>query len=135
MARTAEQQEQAAERRERFRELCRRIAAMSEDQRAALAARLPIVTTEGHAISPFNSCLILSQFTGTPTIVGGFQQWRKRGRMVRKGEHGLAIWIPKGNRKADEQPKANDAEPASERTGFIMGYVFDVSQTDEHSAE
>ena len=68
----------AAERRERFKELAARVAAMSEDERSALVMRLgAIVTCEGHALSAFNSCLVLTQFP-TASMVGGFHQWCAR---------------------------------------------------------
>ena len=67
---------------------------MSEDERTALVMRLgAIVTCEGHALSAFNSCLVLTQFP-TASMVGGFHQWQPKGRKVKKGEHGLMIWIP-----------------------------------------
>jgi hypothetical protein len=47
---------------------------MSDDQRAELARRIPIVNPDGHPLSAYNCCLILSQFQGTPTIVGGFRR-------------------------------------------------------------
>ena len=115
---------QQLERRKAFRELAGRIGRMSPDERAALAARMPaIATIEGRALSPFNQCLLASQCPSA-TVVGGFRQWIKAGRAVRKGEHGFAIWVPTGQRKAD------DAED-SDKLGFILGTVFDVSQTQE----
>ena len=59
-----------------------------------------------------------------PSIVGGFQQWRKQGRMVRKGEHGYMIWIPT-HRKEEGAPEDDEGE-----LNFIIGYVFDVTQTE-----
>lgn len=132
---TPEQQQHAAERREAFKHLCQQVAAMSDDQRLQIAAAHGIITTEGHLLSPFNTCLLLSQFAGVPTIVGGFQQWRRKGRIVRKGCRGLMIWIPKAHRKAEAEPEPSAESQAKdpERTGFIMGYVFDVTQTDEQA--
>jgi hypothetical protein len=132
---TAEQKQKAAERRERFTVLAKQVAAMGEDERAALVMRMgAIATVEGRALSVFNSVLVLTQLSGA-SLVGCFLQWKAHGRSVRKGAVGLMIWIPtKG--KADG-PKAGDdvqAEPGSDgpkRAGFIMGTVFDVSQTEE----
>lgn len=126
---TEAQKAAAAEKRARFKEFCQRVAAMSEDDRALLAARMPVVNPEGHPLSPYNTCLLISQTDTAPTIVGGFQQWRKIGRQVRKGEHGLMIWCPSGKRKPADDSKPADDE--NDRPGFIMGYVFDISQTDE----
>ncbi len=53
---TAEQKAKAAERRERCRALAAQVAALSEDERAALVMKVgAIVTCEGRALSPFNS--------------------------------------------------------------------------------
>jgi hypothetical protein len=131
---TDEQKRKAAERRERFRALAARVADMSEDERTALVMRAgAVVTCEGRALSPFNSCLLLTQLP-TASMVGGFRQWLDKGRSVRKGEHGLMIWIPTGrNEKGEEDappPAGEGIDDAPKRAGFIMGTVFDVSQTD-----
>lgn len=132
---TAEQKAKAAQRRERFTELANDIARMSDDERAALVARVgAIVTCEGRALSVHNSCLVLTQLPAA-SMVGGFRQWMAHGRSVRKGEHGLMIWVPT-SRKADAAP--TDSPPAGEgeaagagkRAGFVMGTVFDVTQTE-----
>jgi antirestriction factor ArdC-like protein len=130
---TEAQRAAAAERRERFKALAARVAAMSEDERTGLVIRLgAIVTCEGHALSAFNSCLVLTQLP-TASMVGGFHQWRAKGRMVRKGEHGLMIWIPTGrkDKDSDAAPTSEDASAGeNKRSGFVMGYVFDVTQTE-----
>ena len=126
---TAEQRQKAAERRERFTALARQVAAMSDDERAALVAKVgAIVTWEGRALSAFNTCLILTQFP-TASMVGGFRQWKAHGRSVKKGERGLMIWIPTGKDEPDK-PTDDEAEGAAKRAGFVMGHVFDVSQTE-----
>lgn len=120
---TQEQREAAESRRKGFRELARKIGAMSPEDRAVLAAKLPaIVTVEGRALSIFNQCLIAAQCP-TATIVGGFRQWIKAGRCVRKGEHGVALWCPTGTRSDDNGVPVEDVH-------FIMGTVFDVAQTE-----
>jgi hypothetical protein len=131
---TDAQRAAAAERRERFKALAARVAAMSEDERSALVMKLgAIVTCEGHALSAFNSCLVLTQFPGS-SMVGGFHQWRAKGRKVRKGEHGLMIWIPTGRKDGTNEAatiaEGDGDEESVKRTGFIMGTVFDVSQTE-----
>src|SRR5262245_53593411 len=106
-----------------------------------------IRTIEGRELSIFNQCLLVNQL-GTASIVGGFQQWKRAGRSVVKGERGLAIWIPTGRRAAGADESA--AEPASGDVfslvdgepadgpgegqrgavrGFVIGTVFDISQT------
>ncbi len=117
------------ERRERFRSLAASVAALSPEQRNSLVARLgAVVTVEGHPLSLGNTCLVLLQIP-TASMVGGFQQWLKAGRAVQKGQHGCMIWIPTGRGKAGEDNPAADPEAAPERQGFVMGTVFDVSQT------
>ena len=110
----------------------RSVAVMSEDERTALVMRVgAIVTFEGHALSAFNSCLILTQLP-TASMVGGFHQWKTKGRKVKKGEHGLMIWVPTGRKDKDEDaaPAPEASEDKDKRAGFIMGTVFDVTQTE-----
>ena len=131
---TEAQRAAAADRRERFKALAARVAAMSEDERTALVMKLgAIVTCEGHSLSAFNSCLVLTQLP-TSSMVGGFHQWRAKGRKVRKGEHGLMIWIPTGRRDgADDAATVAESDSGADkekRAGFIMGTVFDVTQTE-----
>lgn len=124
---TPEQEDAARERRNTFRALAGKIGRMTADERGALAASLPVIATvEGRTLSVFNQCLVASQCP-TATLVGGFQQWIKAGRAVRKGEHGLAIWIPTMRQGKDEV----SGEDETAETHFIMGTVFDVSQTGE----
>jgi hypothetical protein len=135
---TAQQKVAAAERRARFTALAQRVAEMSDDERAALVAHVgAVVTCEGRALSVHNSCLVLTQLP-TASMVGGFRQWQAHGRRVKKGEHGLMIWVPT-SRKDDAEPAPTDGAPATDaskvegegkRSGFVMGTVFDVSQTE-----
>lgn len=128
---TEEQKAAAEARRESFRALSRQIAAMTPDERAALAARMPaVVTVAGHALSAFNSALLVHQ-NPTATVVGGFRQWLAANRCVRKGERGAAIWVPAGGRAEATQEGAEPNAEAGERPRFIVGYVFDVTQTQE----
>ena len=127
---TVDQKAKAAERRERFRGIVTQVAAMTDEQRGELVMRCgAVMTCEGRPLSPFNSCLLLTQFP-TSSIVGGFLQWKAHGRSVKKGEHGLMIWVPVGRKgeKADAQDAAETDEKKG--SGFIMGTVFDVSQTE-----
>jgi hypothetical protein len=136
---TPEQKAKAALRRERFRQLAAQVAEMTDDERAALVMKVgSVVTCEGRALSPFNSCLVLTQLP-TASMVGGFRQWLDKGRSVRKGEHGLMIWVPTGKAgqgttlvpSGEPEPTTGaGAEHDSKRSGFVMGTVFDVSQTE-----
>ena len=111
------------ERRARLREIASQVAKMSDEQRAALAARVSITTIEGRSLSMHNQCLLAYQIPSA-TIVGGFKQWIKAGRAVMKGQHGSVIWVPIGR-------KDKETGEIQERTGFVLGNVFDVSQTQE----
>lgn len=118
---TAEQVAKSEERKANFRALCKQVAGLSDDARAALASRCLAVNVEGHTLSQHNQCMIAMQCP-TATIVGGFRQWINNGRAVRKGEHGITIWVP-AFKKGDE------GQPDEKR--FVMGTIFDVSQTEE----
>jgi len=121
---TQEQQEQAKQRREAFKGLVKQVAAMPDAERIALSARLgSVVTVDGHQLSMRNTMLASLQRPGL-TIVGGFQQWRRSGRLVRKGEHGMMIWVPTVKRAEDGATVSDDD------IRFFTGTVFDVSQTD-----
>ena len=131
---TAEQKARAAERRERFRGFIAKVKAMTPEQRAALAARLPgVVTVEGHPLSLHNLCLIAYQRQDV-TLVGGFRQWQRHGRKVSKGQHGLMIWIPRIRKNGNGEHEDQDGETPDE-VRFLMGTVFDVSQTEEIEQE
>jgi len=122
--------EQKQEKRKKMKELCKKVANMPEDQRAALAERLPIATCEGHILSFFNNALIMFQGGIACTLVGGFQQWKRQGRIVMKGQHGYIIFFPKfpknGNGEDEEIENTDDPE-----IRFYTTTVFDVTQTTE----
>lgn len=72
----------------------------------------------------------------TLTDVDTFRGWKRRGRSVRKGEHGLRIIRPVGiddqatgndDQEDDERPADSDAAP---RVRFRVMVVFERSQTD-----
>ena len=127
---TAEQEAKMQARRAQFSTLAKQIAAMPEAQRLEMASRMAsVVTVEGRPLSIHNACMIACQNPAT-TLIGGFQQWIKAGRVVRKGEHGLMIWAPA---KRAEDPNRQPGEMSSKDSDslrFIPVTVFDVSQTD-----
>ena len=113
-----------AERKERIKQLRERLAGLSEAERQTLAARGMIATVEGRVLSLHNTLLVYIQSNGrTPTIVAGFQQWRRAGKSVRKGEHGYMIWFPVGQK--DEE--TGDIVSADT---YYTATVFDISQTE-----
>ena len=118
---TTAQRAAAKDRRAKLADLAAQIAAMPDAERAALVP-LGIATITGRILSPHNSALIITQ-KPTASIVGGFQQWREAGRIVRKGEKAIACWYPCQRSKSAEDGEAT-------RPGFRLGNVFDISQTD-----
>lgn len=134
-----EAQRAAAEaRRKAMRELAQTVRAMSEDERASIIERCgAVMTIEGHACSITNTVFMLMQ-RDELSVVGGYRQWLAAGRQVRKGEHGIALWIPakRGEGEALEGG-AEDADGTVDddrRQRFVLGTVFDISQTDEAEA-
>jgi len=83
-----------------------------------------------HRYSVGNAILIGFQKPDA-THVAGFRTWRRLGRYVKKGEHGIAIMAPIVYRRNIETEDADDKETEDEtvRT-FKTVHVFDVSQTE-----
>jgi hypothetical protein len=129
MDKKTEQKQRAAERRQKMRELAKRISSMSADERERLAAQFPIATIEGKLLSPYNTAFIISQKPGA-TVVGGIRQWRAAGRYVSGGKGcGLALWVPCGTKRNGSNGEAEFTDDAEVR--FLLGTVFDVSDTSE----
>ena len=96
-----------------------------------------------HRYSFGNCMLIFFQCPGA-TAVAGYTTWRKLGRTVKKGEHGIQILAPCPFKTMVEQNKMDDhgrfilgpdGQPEKESTlvsltRFKIAYVFDVSQTE-----
>jgi antirestriction protein ArdC len=111
------------------------------DRRAALVATLErgvaaLLTSEDfraylrmqarfHAYSFGNVLLIQSQRPDA-TLVNSYRRWQALGRQVRTGEKGIAIFVP--HKRAETDPETG--EPVERVTGFGVGTVFDVSQTE-----
>lgn len=124
----AEKRRQALARGARVKDLRNRLANLTEDERRQMLARGLVATVEGHELSPRNTMLVYLQANGrSPSVVGGYQQWCRAGKQVRKGEHGMMIWVP-------TQPADEDGEPEGD-TRFITGHVFDITQVDDIKAE
>ena len=118
------------EKKTRIKELMNKLSQFSEEQRQALVDRLGILNPEGHMLTGRNQALLYFQAGGNPlSVVGGFQQWQKYGRVVRKGERGYLIAVPANNKKVDENSDSEDP------TFFLWKAVFDISQTEELTAD
>jgi antirestriction protein ArdC len=84
-----------------------------------------------HRYSWNNAILIQSQ-RPTATRVAGYHTWHQLGRLVKRGEKGIAILAPI-RVKAPEPTEPRDPgqpERASRLVGFRTAYVFDVEQTE-----
>ena len=71
-----------------------------------------------------NSLLIQAQRPGA-TQVAGFRAWQRLGRSVRKGERGIGIVVPYFRKRQDA-----DEDGSQALSGFGLGHVFDVAQTE-----
>ncbi len=77
-----------------------------------------------HNYSPSNIFLIMLARPDA-TMVAGFQAWKKMGRYVKKGEHGIPIFAPMIHK---EDPDREDSPKVL--SGFRIVHIFDISQTD-----
>lgn len=130
---TEEQKAAAKAKRERLNGICKKVSAMTEQEKEAFLLENQLVTSvTGNTLSLVNTCLIIDQTNGeyVPTIVGGFKQWKANGRIVKKGEKSLAIWVPCKRKDTDEK-----SGEVNESTYFTFGNVFDISQTQEITDE
>jgi hypothetical protein len=78
-----------------------------------------------HEYSWANTILIMSQKPDA-TRVNSYDRWQQLGRQVMKGEHGIKIFYPKKRKQADP----DTGEESVFVTGFGIGNVFDISQTE-----
>lgn len=126
---TQEQKEQyRQEKKEKIIRIRKTLSEMTEEQRQAIADKFGILTVEGHLLTAHNQCFLVAQSEINFSIVGGYKQWQKAGRSVRKGEHGFYIFVPSKTKEESE----NSAEVSSdnETPFFFTAVVFDISQTD-----
>lgn len=118
---------------EKIKAFASQISTMTEQERADIAARMPVLTIAGHVISARNTVLLSMQSTEPHTIIGGFRQWIEAGRCVRKGEKAAYILRPvirKGKEgKEDESNADKDSEDGARF--FVSVPMFDVAQTEE----
>lgn len=103
--------------RERLKEISKKIKGLSEEDREKLKNSVGILTIEGKKLSIRNNMLLAIQSSGKATIVGGYKQWLKSGRKVKKGEHGYLIYFP--------------VKKEGEIENFYIAVVFDINQTEE----
>lgn len=85
-----------------------------------------------HQYSWNNILLMLMQSNGNSSLVAGFRQWQTRGRVVRKGEHGMKIFGFSARTVKDEDgnPQLDENGDPIQKVWYPILTVFDVSQTD-----
>lgn len=132
---TAAEIEKRDARRAQFKALVKQVANMTDAEKLQFSSKVGAITTaSGGVISGFANTMLLVLQLRNPTMVGGFRQWLAVGRCVRKGEHGAMIWVPIGRGKQETAMTPADGKGEDEKPGFIMGTVFDISQTEEIGA-
>ncbi|NJD23487.1 MAG: hypothetical protein FIA82_12615 [Melioribacter sp.] len=121
----AQKQQLRQEKKEKIIRIRKTLSEMTEEQRQAVADKFGIVTVEGHLLTPHNQCFLVAQSEINFSIIGGFQQWKKAGRIVRKGEHGFLIFVPAKAKQENNSEMISDEEDVH----FFTATVFDISQT------
>ena len=113
-----------ADKKARISELRRKLAGLTPDERQAFTDRGIIATVEGRTLSLHNTFMVYLQCNGqTPSVVGGYQQWKRAGRQVMKGQHGFTILFPAG----EKDKETGDILHANR---FYAATIFDISQTE-----
>lgn len=87
----------------------------------------------------YNNIILIMMQRPDATFVAGYTAWRKMNRYVKRGEKGIGILCPCIRKvetfaEPDNKNFYNDKEAEKEikkvLSGFKIGYVFDISQTD-----
>ncbi len=87
----------------------------------------------------FNNVALIVALRPEATRVAGYKAWQALGRQVQKGEKGLIVFVPHRKRVRESLDKDQQAQqPAGEQdtqathlnTGFGLGRVFDIAQTE-----
>jgi len=79
-----------------------------------------------HMYSPNNVAMIHAQ-NRDATHVAGYRAWQALGRRVKKGERGIRIVVP---HRARIVPAEDDRQEQEIVTGWGIGYVWDIAQTE-----
>ena len=112
------------EKKSRIQLLMRQLKSMDEGEQEVIAGELNIKNPEGHILSAKNQCLLVFQAGDNPlSVVAGFKQWQKHGRIVSKGSKGYLIAVPSKTKEKEENEEEDELF-------FIFKTVFDVSQTE-----
>lgn len=110
--------------RDNMKALSAKIKAMPDSEKQGLWKKLGTITPEGHCLSLHNTIMLYYQSGRMLNQVGGFKQWQRNGRQVRKGESCVgSILVPIG---AGKEENASDGDDLR----FVSIPVFSVDQTD-----
>ena len=85
------------------------------------ASTMTARSIDGKEYSSTNQCFLANQ-GASDGVFGGFQQWKKISRTVKKGEHGFCIVFPMIHAKKEGQKE--------ESRHFAMVSVFHFDQTE-----
>ena len=114
------------DKQQRVNDLRKILKNLSPEQKNQLQSRGIIVTIDGHQLSLYNTLFAYLQSDRPVTVVGGYQQWRKVGKQVCKGEHGITILFPAGPKIKDD-----DGNETIQAEHFYCATVFDISQVQD----
>lgn len=117
-----ERREQAAQLHER---LTQQVSALAESDQWK---RFLGFSGSFHRYSLNNLLLILAQHP-TATRVAGFQQWKKLGRQVAKGQKAIKIFGYSTKKTTEEDPQTGE-EKTKVRAFYPVLSVFDIDQTE-----
>ena len=115
------------EKKQKIQAIFQSVKDLTQEQKDFLMKNLNIKNPEGHYLSGRN-CILLERQAAiynpniSFSVVGGFNQWQKHNRKVKKGESGFYIAIP--SKKQTEQSENDD------EVFFFFKAVFDISQTE-----
>lgn len=116
--------------KEKILALINKLSTLSDEQRGIIANQVHISNPEGRVLSSRNQMLIFLQAPDEVakqlTVVAGIHQWKKYGRKVIKGQHGMMIAVPAIPKNEEGEESENNRDPEF----FLYKSVFDVSQTE-----
>lgn len=88
------------------------------------------ISESAHQYSLTNTTLIYLERPDA-TRCASYAYWKQNGRRVRKGEHGIKILVPLWKKGKDGKTPTEEQKDKQAPTYYRVGYVFDVSQTEE----
>lgn len=119
------------EKKSKIKMLMTQLKQLDEEQVNIIGEEMEIRNPEGHELSQKNKCLLVFQAGDNPlSVVAGFKQWQRHGRIVSKGSKGYLIAVPS---KTKEKENKNAEE--EDEIFFLFKTVFDISQTEELELE